>query len=135
MGCKKYIMDILTQYEVNELFFASKVFNENLRGKVSEGAYYKTLERMTKSKELIKVSKGVYSLPLNSKYGVIPVSTEEIVNTFTTNNCGTIIGYSLYNSLNISTQVPKTINVLSSSLDGHSKNIKNVFVERVSIYF
>ena len=135
MSCKKIILDILSHYNENELFFASKVFNERLRGSVSETAFYKTLERMTKNKELIKVSKGVYSLPLKSKYGVVPISSEEIVKTFTENGSGTVIGYSLYNSLNITTQVPKTINVLSSTVEGHSKNIQNVFIEKVSICF
>jgi hypothetical protein len=90
---------------------------------------------MTKSGELIKVSKGVYYLPKIGKFGVIPISNDEIISEFTRNNCGTVIGYSLYNSLNLTTQIPKIITVLSSSVDGNIKNIKNVSIEKVTIHF
>ena len=135
MECKKYIMDILVDYKENELFFASDVYNRELRDKCSEAAFYKTLERLTKSGELIKVSKGVYHLPMISKYGLVPISSDEIVETFIKNNSGTIIGYSLYNSLNITTQIPKVINIISSSLESQTKNIQNVNIKRVSLYY
>lgn len=135
MNCYDYIKEVLQGYNANELIFASEMFSEKLHGKVTEMAYYKTLERIEKSGELIKISKGIYHLPLVSKYGIVPISTAEIVDTFTSNNSGTVVGYSLYNSLNLTTQVPKTINVISSSLENQTKNIKNVCIKRVSIYF
>ena len=135
MNCYDYIKEVLQGYNANELIFASEMFSEKLHGIVTEMAFYKTLERMEKSGELIKISKGIYHLPLVSKYGIVPISTAEIVSTFTSNNNGTVVGYSLYNSLNLTTQVPKTINVISSSLENQTKNIKNVFIKRVSIYF
>ena len=135
MNCYDYIKEVLQGYNANELIFASEMFSEKLHGIVTEMAFYKTLERMEKSGELIKISKGIYHLPLVSKYGIVPISTAEIVSTFTSNNNGTVVGYSLYNSLNLTTQVPKTINVISSSLENQTKNIKNVCIKRVSIYF
>ena len=130
-----YIREILMNFRENELFFASNIYNEILRDKISETAFYKTLERMTKSGELVKISKGIYHLPKKSKYGVVPISNDEIISTFTENNTGTIVGYSLYNSLNLTTQIPKTISILSSTIDGQTKNIKDVSIKRVTIYF
>ena len=135
MKSSAVIKTALSSYKENELIHASKLYRKELVNQISEAAFYKTLERMEKSGELIKISKGIYHLPLVSKYGIVPISTAEIVSTFTSNNNGTVVGYSLYNSLNLTTQVPKTINVISSSLENQTKNIKNVCIKRVSIYF
>ena len=135
MNGSYFIKNVIKGFSENELFFASTIYNELFRENVNEMLFYKTLERMTKNGELIKISKGVYHLPKLSKYGIVPLSTDEIVRKFTDNYCGTIIGYSLYNSLNLTTQIPKTVNVLSSLLEGNTKNIKNVSIRQVSIYF
>ena len=57
-----YIKYELSKYKENEVIFASKLYKEKLYNKVSEAAFYKTLERMTKNKEIEKLSKGIYML-------------------------------------------------------------------------
>jgi hypothetical protein len=79
----------------NELIFARKLYREKLSGVVTEAAYYKALERMCKSGELIRTANGICHLPKKSKYGIVPLSENEIVRAFTENGKGTIIGYSL----------------------------------------
>ena len=46
-----------------------------------------------------------------------------------------VVGYSLYNALNLTTQISKSIQVISSNLEGFTKTIRNVTVQQVSIEF
>lgn len=125
----------LAEFEANELIIASKLYKEKLSGQITEAAYYKTLQRMCESGELVKIAKGTYHLPKVSKYGIVPPSEKEIVTAFTENETGTVIGYSLYNALNLTTQIPKTITVMSSALEGLTKSIRNVIVYQVPLEF
>lgn len=129
------ILDSLAIYQPNELIFASKFYKEYLQGKVNEATYYKTLERLCKSQELMNIAKGVYHLPKKSKYGIVPPSDEEIISTFVKNEKGMVVGYSLYNQLNLTTQVSKSIQVISSNLEGFTKTIRNIRVQQVPIVF
>ena len=122
-------------FKPNDLIFASKLFIKELEGNVSEAAYYKTLERMCKSGKLVKAAKGTYYIPKTSRFGTIPLSEEEIISTFTKEESGTIVGYSLYNQLGITTQISKTTEVLSSALDSQTKTIRNVVVYYLPLKF
>lgn len=133
MKSNPVVRDALAEFKENELIIASKFYREKLTNQISEAAYYKTLQRMCESGELVKIAKGTYYLPKVSKYGVVPLSEKEIVSAFTKNGTGTVIGYSLYNSLNLTTQISKTVTVMSSALEGFSKTIRNVIVLRVDI--
>ena len=115
-------------FQPHELIFASKLYAEKLEGKVSEAAYYKTLERMCKAGELVKAAKGTYYLPKKSCFGAVPLSEKEIISAFTKENSGTVIGYSLYNRLGLTTQIAKLTELLSSSLDSQTKTIRNIIV-------
>jgi len=74
-------------------------------------------------------------LPKVSKYGIVPPSEKEIISAFTENETGTVVGYSLYNSLNLTTQISKTVTVMSSALEGLTKSIRNVIVHQVPLEF
>ena len=128
MASTKIIAKSIEQIPKNQMIFASQFYFNYLYDQVSESSYYKTLERMCKSGELSKIAKGTYYRPKTGKYGIVPPSQREIVNAFIENKCGTVIGYSLFNSLRLTTQVSKTIEVLSSQIEGQTKTIQNVFV-------
>ena len=125
----------LANYKENELIFASRLYKEKLSDAVEEAAYYKALERMCSAGELARAAKGIYYLPKKNKYGSVPPSDREIVDAFTRNGKGTVIGYSLYNSLGLTTQIPKTVEVLSSVLEEFSKTIGNVVVHKSDLIF
>lgn len=127
------IKHTLSNFKENELIFASKLYKTSLYNKVSEAAFYKTLERMCKSNEIVKIAKGTYYLPKVSKYGIVPLSEKDIISAFTKNCTGTVVGYSLYNALDLTTQVGKSIEIMSSSLDSFTKTIRNVVVHQVQI--
>lgn len=135
MKGSEIILDSLSVYRPNELIFAGKFYKEHLLGKVKEATYYKTLERLCESQELINIAKGVYHLPKKSKYGIVPPSDQEIISTFVKNEKGMVVGYSLYNQLNLTTQISKSIQVISSNLEGVTKTIRNVIVHQVPIVF
>ena len=129
------VKNALAEFEENELIVASKLYREKLSGLISEAAYYKTLQRMCESGELVKIAKGTYHLPKVSKYGIVLPSENEIISAFTENETGTVVGYSLYNALNLTTQISKTITVMSSALEGLTKSIRNVVVHQVPLEF
>ena len=133
MQSSDIIKKALLNYKENELIFASKLYKKKLNNQITEAAFYKTIERMCKSGTLIKIAKGTYHLPKISKYGIVPPTDKEIISAFTNNGTGTIVGYSLYNNLNLTTQVSKSIDVMSSALDCFTKTIRNVTVKQVKI--
>ena len=119
----------------NELIFASKLYIQQLSSEVTESAYYKTLERLCKAGDLCKIAKGTYYRPKASKYGIVPPSQKEIVAAFTEKEKGTVVGYSLYNSLKLTTQVSKTVEVFSSALEQQTKNISNVLLQFCNLIY
>lgn len=122
------ITNAIYQVPENELIFASNFYRSNLENIASESAYYQTLGRMCKSGDLCRISKGTYYRPKVGRYGVIPLSQKEIVSAFTEQEKGTVVGYSLYNNLKLTTQISKTIEVFSSQIDQQTKNISNVLL-------
>lgn len=120
--------EALSKYDKNELIFASQLYRNKLAGKISEAAFYKMLERLCENGEIVKISKGIYYYPKKGKYGMVPPSEKEIVDVFTKNNTGIVVGYSLYNELNLTTQIPKQIIVYSANTEGQVKNIGNVCI-------
>lgn len=135
MRSNPVVKDALAEFRENELIIASKLYKEKLSKQISEAAYYKTLQRMCEAGELVKIAKGTYHLPKISKYGIVPPSEKEIISAFTENETGTVIGYSLYNALKLTTQISKTVTVISSALDGLTKSIRNVIVYQVPLEF
>lgn len=129
------VMNALQEFKENELITVSKLYKEKLSGKITEAAYYKTLQRLCESGELVKIAKGTYHLPKIGKYGIVPPSEREIISAFTDNETGTVVGYSLYNQLNLSTQISKNITVMSSVLDSFTKSIRNIVVHQVPLRF
>lgn len=129
MTATQAITSAISQVPENELILASKFYKANLKSAATEAAYYQTLGRMCKSGDLCRISKGTYYRPKIGRFGVIPPSQKEIVSAFTEQETGTIVGYSLYNKLRLTTQVSKTIEVLSSQIEQQTKNISNVLLQ------
>lgn len=135
MTSSQIISQTIAQIPENELIFASKLYAQKLGREVTESAYYKTLERLCKAGELCKIAKGTYYRPKASKYGIVPPSQREIVAAFTEQEKGTVVGYSLYNNLKLTTQVSKTVEVFSSALEQQTKNISNVLLQFCNLIY
>jgi hypothetical protein len=76
------------------------------------------------------MARGVYCRPKITKYGTVLPSEREIIKLFTQKNKGTVVGYSLYNSLNLTTQIAKKHEVYSSSVEQQTKTIGNIFIKK-----
>lgn len=118
----------------NKIINASMLYKQ-FAGDISEAAFYKMLERMTKNGELFRLAKGLYYRPKVTSYGIVPVSEDEIINYYVENKKGMIIGYALYNSRGITTQVSKKIVILSNRLVENKKQVANITVTRVDLRF
>ena len=135
MTSTQIISSAIERIPENELFFASKLYTQKLSSEVTESAYYKTLERLCKAGELCKIAKGTYYRPKVGKYGIVPPSQKEIVDAYTVPDKGTVVGYSLYNNLKLTTQVSKTVEVFSSVLEQQTKNISNVLLQYCNLVY
>lgn len=135
MTSTQIISSAIEKIPENELIFASKLYTQKLSSEVTESAYYKTLERLCKAGELCKIAKGTYYRPKVGKYGIVPPSQKEIVSAFTEPDKGTVVGYSLYNNLKLTTQVSKTVEVLSSALEQQTKSISNVLLQYCNLVY
>lgn len=135
MASNQVIIEAINNIPNNQLIFASKFYMESLQGQVTEASYYKTLERLCKAGCLCKIAKGTYYRPKQGRFGIVPPSQREIVSAFTSNESGTIVGYALYNLLKLTTQVPKTVEVLSSQIDQQTKTIQNVYITQCKLSY
>lgn len=118
-----------------QVFEASKLYIQNFNHEMSEAAYYKALERLTKEGCLAKICKGLYCRPKKTKYGISLPSEQNIVSEYIKGNSGVVVGYSLYNSLNLSTQIAKNINIYSNAISQRIKTVGNIQIERSSLEF
>lgn len=119
----------LEKEKPNQLIFANSFYQIHFEENVTETSYYKTLERLCAYGKLLRVAKGVYCRPEKTKYGIIPPTEKDIVNSFTKDESGTVIGYTLYNQLQLTTQVGNRTEVLTSKINGQKKTIGNVVLQ------
>lgn len=126
MNCQSIVENELLQFSEKQLIIASRLYQEKLIGIVSEEAYYQSLGRLCDKGIIAKVSKGVYCRPRKTRYGVILPSEQEIVETFTNKETGMVVGYRLYNALNLTTQVSKNSEIYSCGFEGKTRRIGNV---------
>lgn len=99
----------------------------------SKVAFAKAIERMTKAGTILNLTRGVYYKPNYSSFGPIPLTDEAIAEFYMRDGHGIFIGYRLYNEKGITTQVGKTVEVLSDSLRGEQKCAKNVKVTKSNV--
>ncbi len=115
--------------------FNASEFYKKIDLEYSELSFYKALERLVKSQSLIKVSKGVYCLPIHTDFGVVKPSNKQIIEKYISKTKGMKIGYQLYNELNLSTQISKKYLIYSNALSGFTKNIENINIKKVELSF
>jgi hypothetical protein len=123
------VKDVINNFEGKKLFHSSTLYKEKLDS-INEINYYKILERLVKSGELGRLSKGVYYVPEKSKYGFIKPSETEIISTIIENkSAGYEVGYRLYNKLGLTTQVSMNRVFLCNTISKKQLKISN------NIYF
>lgn len=126
------VIKAINRFEPNEIIVANQLYRAELFS-MPETAFYKALERMTKSGKLVHLTKGLYYRPKESRFGRIPISENEIIRFYLKHEEGVLVGYRLYNKKGLSTQISKQVMILSNSLSEEKKNIQNVCVKKINV--
>lgn len=131
----KKITEIIKEFPEKELIFASELYKRvSNQTKVSEENYYKILERLTSSQQLVRLSKGVYTRPVQTRFGFILPTEMEIVEQFIKNEQGMVVGYQLFNQLQLTSQISKRYHILTNN--SHNKStIKNISIKHSKLKF
>ena len=133
MSNREIIETILSMYKPNELIQSEELFKKLTSEYIphmTKSSYQKTLDRLCAKGHLSKLSKSLYCRPKKSKYGVIPPTEREIIQEFTANETGMVVGYSMYNALKLTTQIAKTTEVYSSKLSQQTKTVGNIRIKQ-----
>ena len=117
----------------NTLIMTGKLYREKFSEKMSEAAFTQAISRLSNSGEIVRISKGIYCVPKKTRFGTLLPSDREIVDLFTKQNNGVIVGYGLYNSLGVTTQVSKRLTAYSSLVDEQLKQIGNVVIQKYDL--
>ena len=128
----KYMEQVLEKEPENKLLEASVLYEQSF-GTIPEMAYYKSLERLCQQGFLVHLTKGIYYRPKTTRFGVVPISENDIVDYYTKDGQGIVVGYRLYNKKGLTTQISKQVEVLSSHIAGQKKNVTNVCVRSSEI--
>ena len=132
MSNREIVEKILKNYKPNELIIASYFYEKYCAKYMAETAFYKTIQRLCESEVLTPLARGIYCKTLKNNLGIIPPSTNQIVETFTKNNKGLVVGYTLFNHLKLTTQISKTVMVYSSAFKEEKKKIGIVYLFKIN---
>ncbi len=135
MKLKEKILNEFQNTPENQLIMTGSLYKEKFSNQVSEAAFSQAVSRLCRSGEINRVSKGVYCRPKKTRFGIIPPSESEILNLFIAKNKGIVIKYNMYNSMGITTQVPKRYIVYSSAPEEQIKQIRNIIVHKHDLVY
>lgn len=128
----KQVEKTIMQFDIGKLIVASILYSEQLSN-IPVLTFYKSLERLVTRGELLRVGKGLYSRPKKTRFGNIGTSEKDIINYYTNNKKGVIVGYRLFNNMGLTTQVPKKTKIYSTQTKENQKKIGNVSISRLNI--
>lgn len=135
MSASNAIKKELMTYAENQLIFASQLYQQKFSDILTESAYYKAIERLCKEKMLARIAKGVYCRPKQGRYGMLMPTEQDIIRFFTEKEQGTVVGYALYNRMNLTTQIGKNVEIYSSVPDQQIKRIGSVVLKQRQMKF
>ena len=128
------IEEFIFRQPENKILTAKQVYKQ-LPEHFSEQAFYQTLTRLTQKGMLCHLTKGLYYRPRCSRFGVVPLGEQAIVEHYTAGGQGMVVGYRLYYQLGLTTQISKNVDVLSNVLQENKKTVSNVKVSRLDLNF
>jgi hypothetical protein len=132
MKHKDEIIDYFDGLQSMKLVVANKLYYEKFH-KMSEGAFFKALERLVNQGFLIRVAKGLY---IKSTEQLDKVQMEQAVLDYffgENNDNGMYTGYRLYMKYAITDADDGKIELYSNAVNKDSINIGRIHIRRVSI--
>ena len=94
-GYTEQVKGVISGMTFNALFYAKALWEAKLTD-IPEKTYYKVLERLVNSEELVHLTKGLYYRPYKEDGKIVPISREEILSYYTEDFGGVVIGEVLY---------------------------------------
>ena len=136
MSYAMMIKENIRKYPELKIIDAHKLYKEKFNS-ISEQAFYKILSRMLKEGEIKRISKGIYCIPKNGRFGIVISGESNIIEYYlgSKRNQGIVIGYRMYNKYKLTTQVSKGVEIYSNILSQDKKKIQNVVIYKVNIRF
>lgn len=128
----KEVYQAICRFEKNEIIVASQLYKSELFA-MPEQTFYKNLERLCQSGELVHLTKGLYYRPKASRFGNVPISEAEIIQFYLKNEEGVLVGYRLFNQKGLTTQIGKNVTILSNTIAEEKKNVQNVCVKKINV--
>ena len=128
------IEEFIFRQPENKILTAKQVYKQ-LPEQFSEQAFYQTITRLTQKGMLCHLTKGLYYRPRCSRFGVVPLGEQAIVEHYTAGGQGMVVGYRLYYQLGLTTQISKNVDILSNVLQENKKTVSNVKVSRLDLNF
>lgn len=126
------VKEIILQFPENEIFNAKNVYDKQLNT-IPEVTYYKILERLVKQQKLVHLTKGLYYRVESKNENNDPILLDYIINHYTKNDSGIIIGKKLLYDYGIVLKQPKKTEILSTELKEEKKHIGDVEVHKTKI--
>lgn len=126
---------VINSYGINQFINIGELYEECFAKSMSFSAFMKNIERATQREQLERIAKGIYCRPNISRYGKILPTEQDILKKYVGDNKGIVVGYSMYNELNISTQVAKIIEVYSNAIQQYTQTIYNIKIRQCELEF
>lgn len=125
----KSVRVFINSYQ-DKIFFVSELYNEFSRNnEITETNFLKCISRMCASDELEKLGKGIYGKINKTRFGIVGVSEQDIIEFFVEGGkTGVLVGYDAFKESGLTTQVVKKHQVYSNKLRGKKLTVKNVEV-------
>ncbi len=126
------VSNFIMNYPTLNLLDSRKIYNDKF-SYMGEEVFYKIISRLCGSKKIIRLSKGIYCVPKETKFGMMISNETDILNYYlgSRKNKGVIVGYRLYNKYKITTQMSKNIEIFSNVLYENSKKVANVTIKKI----
>lgn len=116
------------------IFCANDIYRKNFSS-IPEATFYKILERLVNESAVSRLAAGLYCVPKITPLGKVNATEKEIIEYFTQNNKGIVVGYRLYNEIGLTTQVSGTVRIYSGNITEKTKTVKNIRVTKIPLSF
>ncbi len=134
MKYTQVIFKEIMKYKTKEIIVANQLYKEKFKY-ISEPTYYKVLSRLEFSGALVRISKGIYCKPEEGKFQKVIANEKNIIEYYIgkNGNKGVFSGYRLFSKYEMTTQVSKNIELLSTISTNEKTTIKNISIKKINL--
>lgn len=134
MNYSQVIAKELIEFKPKEIIISNRLYKEKFKY-ISEPTFYKVLSRLVACGELVRLSNGIYCKPKNGKFNKVIANEKDIIEYYIgkQKNKGVVTGYRLFNKYQLTTQVSKTIDILSTITSREKSVIMNATIKKIDL--